>query len=84
MREFDAALGQNPAIRIFEVLPDSPAEKAGLKTGDLILSLAGEPVEDSSSFATAIASKSGPTELEILRNDQRITVTVQLKAVTAK
>jgi S1-C subfamily serine protease len=38
-------LKDKPAIQIGEVLPNTAAEKAGLKSGDIILSVNGEPLE---------------------------------------
>ena len=35
-----------PAVEVVEVVPDSPADQAGLRAEDLIVSLAGEPVTD--------------------------------------
>jgi S1-C subfamily serine protease len=41
-----AATGRTHAIEIVEVVPASPAERAGLRKGDLILDLNNSPVED--------------------------------------
>ena len=78
-RLVDTELGQTPAIRIMDVLPDSPAEKADLRKYDLILDLAGQPVGNPAGFAAAIAERRGATQLTIRRQDQTITVTVDLK-----
>jgi S1-C subfamily serine protease len=39
-------LGRTAAVEVVEVMPDSPADRAGLRPEDLIVSLAGEPVSD--------------------------------------
>src|SRR5688572_24720721 len=67
------------AMRIEKVMPDTPAEKAGLREGDFILSMGGAPVSDLPSFAAAIAARDGETELEILRGEKTFTVSVMLK-----
>ena len=72
-------LGARPAARVLDVLADSAAAKAGLKPGDLILSLAGEAVEDIPTFAAAMANKNGPTELLVLRDGQPRKIVVDLK-----
>ena len=38
-------LGNQPAIQIGDVIPDGPADKAGLKAGDIIVKLNGKPLE---------------------------------------
>ena len=35
-----------PGVKVASVLPDSPAAKAGLQPGDILLSIAGEPLAD--------------------------------------
>lgn len=75
-------LGQTPALEIGSIVPNSPAERAGLRVGDMILALDGQGVGDTGNFAAAIAAlagKSGPAELQILRQGQKILVTVDLQ-----
>lgn len=38
-------LGNQPAIQIGDVIPDAPAEKAGIKPGDIIIKFNGKPLE---------------------------------------
>ena len=38
-------LGNQPAIQIGDVIPNAPAEKAGIKAGDIIVKLNGKPLE---------------------------------------
>jgi S1-C subfamily serine protease len=79
IREHVPQLGARPAVRIVKVLPNSAAAAAGLRPNDLILSLAGEAVNDIPSFAAAISGQHGPTELKIIREGREQTVTVELK-----
>jgi hypothetical protein len=72
-------LGARSAARIVEVLADSAAARAGLQAGDIILSLAGEAIEDIPTFAAALANKTGPTELMILRDGEPRKIVVDLK-----
>ena len=47
----------NKGALIAEVVPDSPAEKAGLKKGDLVIKFSGQPIED----AAALQRRVGDT-----------------------
>jgi len=60
--------------------PDLPASKAGLKPGDLILTLAGREVGDTPTFAATMSSVSGKTDLQILRGGEAQTIQVDLEA----
>ena len=73
------ALGARSAVRVITVLPDAPAARAGIQRGDLILSIAGEAAADIRTFAAALANRSGPTELVVLRGEEQRTVVVELK-----
>lgn len=71
--------GAPTAMRIEQVMPGSAAEKAGLRPGDALLALAGEAVGDLPTLAAAIAARSGPTELQVLRDGNVIRVEVDLQ-----
>lgn len=59
---------------------DSPAAKAGLKAGDVILSIAGEEVKDPFDVIRIIGGRDeGPVDVKVLRNRQEQAVTVELK-----
>jgi serine protease Do len=62
------------------VLPDSPAVKAGIKTGDVILSYAGKPVESSKDLPPLVAlSQPGqPAQVKILRGGKKRELTVTI------
>ncbi len=64
----------------------SPADKAGIEPGDVIVSADGNRVDDSGRLRLMIsARKPGTTiPLEILRNGERITVTAQLEELPAE
>jgi hypothetical protein len=78
MRQSVPALGNRPAIIVSEVLHGSAAEQAGILPGDMILQLAGQNIEDPPSFAAAIADRTGPTDLQILRDGKFIAMHVTL------
>src|SRR5262249_13218763 len=79
-RAANSALGNRGAIRVLQVERGSAAEAGGLQANDLILTLAGQPVADIPSFAAAIAAGHGPTDLQILRDGELKTITVNLIA----
>jgi len=79
VRAEGSPLGNKPAMRVERVLPGSAADRGGLREGDLILSLAGEPVGDVESFRSAISNHQGKADLRILRGNAEISVTVELK-----
>jgi PDZ domain len=66
-------------MRVDQVIAGAPADKAGICTGDFIVALAGQPVADIPSLAAAIAARSGPTEIALVRDGQTLTVTVELQ-----
>lgn len=65
-------------ILIGQIMPDSPAEEAGLERGDVILEFEGERIDDMSSFRWNVASTTPGTEVEllVLRDGQELTKTV--------
>jgi serine protease Do len=65
---------------VSEVIPDSPAENAGIKTGDIILSFNGEEIQDSSQLPPLVGSsavKEG-ADLLILRNGKEKNLKVKI------
>jgi S1-C subfamily serine protease len=68
--------GVRRALRVVEVAPGSPAARAGLRGGDLLLSAAGQPTVDARSlqrlmFSAAIGR---PLQLTVLRNGAMVDV----------
>jgi len=63
-----------------EVVEDGPADRAGLKDQDVIVSLNGEPVKDWAAFRTRISTFKPGDEavLGIIRDGEEMTITVEL------
>lgn len=64
--------GRTHAVEVVEVVPNSPAERAGIRNGDLILDLNGSVVEDAADLQrhmidTAIGR---PVEVRVFRNGE--------------
>ncbi len=74
------ALGLDSAAGaiVANVTPGSPAEKSGLKSGDVILNFAGEPIDDTRELARVVAQHPAKTEaqMKIWRNGQAETLAV--------
>jgi hypothetical protein len=78
-REQWPLLGNHPALRVQEVSTGGAADKAGLRRGDVLLSLAGQEVGDPSSLASALAGRGGSTPVKLLRNGEPLDLHVDLK-----
>ncbi len=68
--------------RVRSVFPGSPAARAGVRNGDVIVSLDGTPIESQDSFETALASRGPgrPMKLVLRGAGADRTVTVQGQA----
>jgi Do/DeqQ family serine protease len=66
---------------IASVSRDSPAAQAGLRAGDLIVSIDGQEVDDPQAFAYRFATKplGGVAELSVLRKGRTLNVKVSLR-----
>jgi regulator of sigma E protease len=66
------------SVKIYDVTPNSPAEQAGLKANDIILSAAGQPINNDTQLRSLIqAHLDQPLQLTVQRGDQ----TLQFSAV---
>ena len=72
-------LKQNSGVILYSVEEDSPAEKAGLNLGDIVISFAGKPVDDLDDLHRQLTSDliDKPVELQVIRGGQAL----QLKIV---
>ena len=73
-------LPTNHGVLLEDVIPDSPADRAGLKVGDVVVSIAGKPVDDVRRFALDMYDyKIGErAQLGVLRDGQVQTVAVRV------
>jgi len=67
-------------VLVSRVLPDTPAEEAGLRAGDMIVAIDGEPVEDAGDLRRGMRDKDGETiDIDVVRDGERTTVQVTLR-----
>lgn len=75
----------DPPPRVVLAEPGSPAEQAGLKPGDILLSANGKPLRSGREFIQVMRGSPGkPVQLEVGRGNERIAVTVTPKIVEDK
>ena len=68
-------------VKFSDVKPGSPAAKAGLKAGDILVQFGGKPIKNLYDFTDALrGSKIGEVvEVKVLRDGQPMTVSVKLE-----
>ncbi len=73
-------LGNRKGVLISDVFKNQPAERAGIKRGDVVLSIGGKPVETSNDLKNTVANLNPgvKTPVEIFRSGKILTVTVVL------
>ena len=67
-------------VKIASVSEDSPASKAGMKAGDIIVTFAGKPVNNLREYSNELKTKApgDRVNMEILRGDEKLTVEIVL------
>ncbi len=68
---------------VASVAADSPAARAGIKTGDLLVSVDGVAIEDPNAFDYRFATKplGGAAQIGLIRQGRQMTVSVALQAL---
>ena len=79
IRRQAGGLGERPALSVDEVTAASPAEKAGLKAGDLIVEFQGQPIGDLTTWSAMLAG-GGEGKLTILRQGKPRQITLDLRS----
>ncbi|WP_328443184.1 MULTISPECIES: M50 family metallopeptidase [unclassified Amycolatopsis] len=59
----------------------TPAKTAGLQAGDKVLSVGGKPVASWTEMLAAVQATSGPTEFDVVRNGQNLSLVVDVPKV---
>ena len=73
-------LDEAEGVVISEVTDDSAAAKGGVRTGDIVLSFAGEDVESAAQFRNLVAAQKPKEDVQmvVLRDGRRKTLTITL------
>lgn len=88
VRGFDAALaerlglGRQGGVRVVVVERGSPAERAGLQPGDMVLSVDGRDVVSPADYAAAFRQAAGPVRLRLLRGSNPLMVTIEVPGLS--
>jgi len=67
-------------VLVLEVLKDTPAERAGLRAGDVILRVDDHAVADARALVSALRDAAGKVSIEVSRKGARRTVEAELDA----
>lgn len=80
--EMGEALGVtgNKGVVVLEVIEDTPAQKAGLRAGDVILEVGGREVADRDDLSKALAEREGRVDIVLTRKGARRTLQADLPA----
>jgi len=79
-------LPERDGALVQKVLPESPAESAGLKRGDLVVSIADQPVLNPSALLQAVehAEVGQPLALKVVRGQKELRLSIRPAALPAK
>jgi S1-C subfamily serine protease len=80
-----AAVGRDHGVEVMEVVPRSPAARAGIRSGDLVLELDGVPIADARDLQRLMVGEVIGRSVRALvwRDGQLRTITVQPVELTA-
>ena len=79
--ELRVAMGSSPdtGILVNRVLEDSAAKKAGVQVGDIIVEVAGEPIDDVGDVWKVLGSKEGDVKIEVIREKRHVNLTAKIE-----
>lgn len=66
--------GVDEGVLATQVAPSSPAAQAGLKAGDVVVSVGGEPVRTVSQLLATLSRASAPVQVDIVRHRKRLSL----------
>ena len=77
-------LKDTKGVLVSQVMPDTPAEKAGMKQGDVIASINGKPVETAAALRNEVAMKAPGTAVKVgvIRDGKEKTLSVKVEKMS--
>jgi C-terminal processing protease CtpA/Prc len=75
---FQVLPGEPPQVMLTGVNPGTPAEAAGFKTGDRLVSFQGEPITDEHLFRLQLLAASGETTFVVQREGEAAPIEIKL------
>ena len=77
--------GRTSGLRVVEVVPGGPAARAGLRTGDLLVTAAGQPVEKAQDLQRLMFDKAigRPLAITVFRNGALVDVIAEPSELVA-
>jgi C-terminal processing protease CtpA/Prc len=66
-------------VLVIEVMKDTPAEKAGVKAGDVITRVGDHPVADAEDLTRELGNEEGRVSLGIIRKGARRTIDAEIE-----
>jgi len=82
---WDIGAGPQLIPQISSVLPDSPAQRAGLQPGDVVLAIGGQPVFTPEDLVEAIRARPGqPLPMTVERDGRTLALTITPRGVSEK
>lgn len=73
------AFESGQGMLVSEVQPGSPAEADGVKTGDILVEIAGEAIDNVISLRNALSKSDSPAKAKIFRKEQYLSITLHLR-----
>lgn len=73
-----SALGHRPAVRVDDVIKNSLGERAGLKKGDIILTLDGRPITQLPRILQDLSTRTDDVSIGIIRDEKEMELTLPL------
>lgn len=74
--------GSGQGAQVVEVMENTPAERAGIRVGDVITRVEGQSINDVTDLIQTLRGKSGRVEIELRRRGSRRTVEAEIEDIT--